>query len=236
MESKNILIRYLVATVGLFLVAFGVALFIRANLGTAPLSCPAYVLNLEFPRISVGMFIFIVNMLYMLVQILLLRSDFKASHLMQIVASVLFGYMVDACLWMLSSIGSLTLLQSFLLLLLASVVTAIGVSLEVKSNAWMLSAEMTVSALSKVTGRRFDTMKIAMDCSIVVMAGVLALVFFKNPFGKAAFTTLCDIILARQEGIVIGLGTIILAFLPGFLLRFIQPLTDRFLETAHILK
>ena len=28
----------------------------------------------------------------------------------------------------------------------------------------------------------------------------------------------------------------ILAFLPGFLLRFIQPLTDRFLETAHILK
>ena len=45
-----------------------------------------------------------------------------------------------------------------------------------------------------------------------------------------------DIILARQEGIVIGLGTIILAFLPGFLLRFIQPLTDRFLETAHILK
>ena len=66
MESKNIIIRYLVATLGLFLVALGVALSIKANLGTAPLSCPAYVLNLEYPSVSVGTFIFIVNMVYML--------------------------------------------------------------------------------------------------------------------------------------------------------------------------
>lgn len=236
MESKNIIIRYLVATLGLFLVALGVALSIKANLGTAPLSCPAYVLNLEYPSVSVGTFIFIVNMVYMIVQILLLRSDFKASHLMQIVASILFGYMVDACLWMLSSLSAISFLYKFLLILLASLVTAVGVSLEVKSNAWMLSAEMTVSALSKVTGKRFDVMKIVMDCSIVVISGVLAMIFFQNPFGMAAFTNPGDIILARQEGIVIGLGTVILAFLPGFLLRFIQPLTDRFLETAHILK
>lgn len=137
---------------------------------------------------------------------------------------------------MLSSLSAISFLYKFLLILLASLVTAVGVSLEVKSNAWMLSAEMTVSALSTVTGKRFDTMKIVMDCSIVVISALLAMIFFQNPFGMAAFTNPGDIILARQEGIVIGLGTVILAFLPGFLLRFIQPLTDRFLETAHILK
>ena len=75
-KKNSLLYRYVVATVGLFLVSFGVAVSIVVNLGTAPLSCAAYVLNLEFPSISVGTFIFIVNMMYMLVQMLVLRKNF----------------------------------------------------------------------------------------------------------------------------------------------------------------
>ena len=233
MESKNIIIRYLVATLGLFLVALGVALSIKANLGTAPLSCPAYVLNLEYPSVSVGTFIFIVNMVYMLVQILLLRSDFKASHLMQIVASILFGYMVDACLWMLSSLSALSFLYKFLLILLASLVTAVGVSLEVKSNAWMLSAEMTVSAVAEVSGKKFDNVKIAMDTLMVVIAGAVAWIFFGTPFGAGEFHNVGDVLLSRAPGVVIGLGTLIMAFRPGFLMRYFQPFLGRFFGTGR---
>ena len=233
MESKNIIIRYLVATLGLFLVALGVALSIKANLGTAPLSCPAYVLNLEYPSVSVGTFIFIVNMVYMLVQILLLRSDFKASHLMQIVASILFGYMVDACLWMLSSLSALSFLYKFLLILLSSLVTAVGVSLEVKSNAWMLSAEMTVSAVAEVSGKKFDNVKIAMDTLMVVIAGAVAWIFFGTPFGAGEFHNVGDVLLSRAPGVVIGLGTLIMAFRPGFLMRYFQPFLGRFFGTGR---
>ena len=72
-KKNSLLYRYVVATVGLFLVSFGVAVSIVVNLGTAPLSCAAYVLNLEFPSISVGSFFFIVYMMYMLVQMVVLR-------------------------------------------------------------------------------------------------------------------------------------------------------------------
>ena len=60
-KVQDILVRYGIATVGLVLVALGVALSIISNLGTAPLSCPAYVLNLRIPALSVGTFTLLVN-------------------------------------------------------------------------------------------------------------------------------------------------------------------------------
>lgn len=222
---KDTLSRYAVATVGLFLVAFGVALSIKSNLGTAPISCPAYVLSLKFPSISVGTFIFLVNMVFMLVQVALLRSRFRASSLMQVAASILFGYLVDVSLWMLSGLDISSLLAKALLVVLAGLVTAVGVSIEVRSNAWMLSAEMTVAALSTVTGGAFHKVKILMDSSLVVIAALLSLAFFGNPFGSgelAGLRGVADSLLARADGVVIGAGTLALAVLPGFFMKFTE--------------
>ncbi len=222
---KDTLARYAVATVGLFLVALGVALSIKSNLGTAPISCPAYVFSLKFPAISVGTFIFIVNMAFMLVQIALLRSRFRLSSLMQVAASILFGYLVDASLWMLSGLEVSSLLAKALLVVLAALVTAVGVSIEVRSDAWMLSAEMTVSALSIVTGGVFHKVKILMDSSLVVIAALLSLAFFGNPLGSGEMSGLAgvvDTLLARADEVVIGAGTLALAFLPGFFMKFTE--------------
>lgn len=227
MKLKNILFRYGLATVGLMLVAFGVALSIISNLGTAPLSCAAYVLNLEFTSISVGMFNIIVNMTYILIQVAVLRRQFKAEYLMQIVATFIFGFFIDLSMWSLSWLVPQSFLSKFGLTVLAGAVTAVGVSLEVVSKGWMLSAEMTVSAFSTVLKKPFGSVKIVMDSLLVVIAAVCALAFFGNPFGSGEFTSMVDVMLARTEGVVIGLGTLVLAFLPGFLMRFTTPWMEK---------
>ena len=147
-RTVNIIVRYAVASVGLFMIAFAIALAIKSNLGTAPLSCMAYVLNLDMPGISVGTFTFLVNMLYILIQLAVLRRRFKPEHLMQVVASVLFGYMIDLSLWMLEWLEPAGFGIRLLLILAAAAVTALGTSIEVAANAWMVSAEMTVAAFS----------------------------------------------------------------------------------------
>lgn len=224
---KDIFLRYGFATVGLFLVSLGVALSIISNLGTAPLSCAAYVLNLKITSISVGTFNVLINMLYILIQLVLLRRDFKVEYLMQVIATVLFGFFIDASMWMLSSLAPSAFLSKLLLTILAGVVTAFGVSMEVAAKAWMLSAEMTVSAYSTVFHKDFGKVKISMDSLLVVVAAVLAVAFFGNPVGSGHFTGITDWLLARTEGIVIGLGTLILAFLPGYLMRFTDPLVRK---------
>ena len=226
-KAKDILSRYAVATVGLVFVAFGVALSIISNLGTAPLSCPSYVLNLKWPVLSVGTFTVLVNMTYMLLQIAVLRKDFKAKHLMQVLASAVFGYLIDGCMWALSWLHPAGFAARIGLTVLAAAVTAFGVSVEVAADAWMLSAEMTVAAFSKVLRKPFGPVKVVMDSLTVVLAAVLAWIFFRNPFGAGAWTGAGDVLLARTEGIVIGLGTLLLAVLPGALMRLTDPLVAR---------
>ena len=226
-KTRDICRRYGVATVGLVFVALGVALSIISNLGTAPLSCPAYVLNLHIPAISVGTFTLLVNTSYLFIQIALLRKDFKAKYLMQIVASAVFGYMIDGCMWALAWLQPATFAARLGLTLLAALVTAFGVSIEVAADAWMLSAEMTVNAFAKVFRKPFGPVKIVMDTLMVVLSAALALIFFDNPFGAGHVSNAADVLLARVPGIVIGLGTLLLALLPGALMRLTDPLVER---------
>lgn len=226
-KTKDILRRYGVATVGLVFVALGVALSIISNLGTAPLSCPAYVLNLRIPAISVGTFTLLVNTSYLFIQLALLRKDFKAKYLMQIVASAVFGYMIDGCMWALAWLQPASFAARLALTLLAALVTAFGVSIEVAADAWMLSAEMTVNAFAKVFRKPFGPVKIVMDTLMVVLSAVLAWIFFDNPFGAGHVSHAADVLLARVPGIVIGLGTLLLALLPGALMHLTDPLVER---------
>ena len=211
-KAKDIFRRYTVASVGLVFVALGVALSIISNLGTAPLSCPAYVLNLDWPVLSVGTFTLLVNMLYLVLQVLLLRKDFKARSLMQIPASALFGYLIDGCLWALSWLHPGSFVARLGLTILAALVTAFGVSIEVAADAWMLSAEMTVAAFCQVFRTAFSPVKVVMDSLTVVIAALLCLLFFHNLF---------------TPGVVIGLGTLLLAVLPGAMMHLTDPLVAR---------
>ncbi len=88
MKVKNILIRYAIATIGLFFVAIGVALSIKSNLGIAPISAPPYVMDLwggfkiGGHALTIGEYTIIMHMIFILLQIVLLRKDFKLEHLM----------------------------------------------------------------------------------------------------------------------------------------------------------
>lgn len=62
-KKRTIATRLLIALIGVYLVSLGVALSIRSSLGTTPISSVPYVLDLIFPRITVGTFSALVNTL-----------------------------------------------------------------------------------------------------------------------------------------------------------------------------
>ncbi len=206
----KIILRYLYATLGLFFVAFGIALSIRSNLGTAPLSCPAYVLNLKFTTVTVGTFTFLFNLLYIIIQLALFRKAFKLRYLLQIVASAILGYFIDASMWLTEWAVTDSLSMRIALSVVACVVSALGISIEVAADAWMLSAELTVLSICHLNSRfKFGTVKILMDSFLVILSSVGAFVFFGNFLGNG-----------QPHGIVISWGTLLLAFLPGYLIKY----------------
>lgn len=226
-ETRDVICRYALATIGMFLVASGVALSIISNLGTSPLSCPAYVANLKFSAISVGTFTWIINCIYIIIQLGVLRKNFKPKYLLQIVASVLFGYLIDAGLWLFGWLRPGNFISRLGMIVLSCFITAFGTSIEVIAKAWMLSAEMTVYCISNTYAKRFNVVKIIMDSSLVVITMAAAWIFFRNPFGDLPLSEVKDLLLGSGGSIVIGAGTIISAFLIGWFMKLTDPMAAR---------
>lgn len=230
---RNILIRYSLATTGLLLVAMGVALSIISNLGTSPLSAPGYVLSpIGGGRISVGNWTIIVNTVYIFIQLAVFRRNFKAKYLMQIPASIVFGYLIDLSIWMFCWLHPAGFVSRLVVLVISCLVTALGVSIEVVSQGWMLSAEMTVYSISKTYHKPFDKVKVIMDLCHVLISSAIAFLLFRNPFGFGEFDGLYGVVTGRTEGIVIGLGTVLMAILAGGFMKFTDPLADRFIDAV----
>ena len=72
----NKLKRYLLFLVGLFINALGVSLITKASLGTSPISSIPYVLSLNF-KFTLGNFTIFFSIFLILLQILILRKNFK---------------------------------------------------------------------------------------------------------------------------------------------------------------
>ena len=86
--------RYLVFLFGLFISSLGVSMITKADLGTSPISAIPYVLSLNFPW-TLGGFTVAFSLVLILLQLIILRKNFKLEHLLQIPISMAFGWFID---------------------------------------------------------------------------------------------------------------------------------------------
>ena len=89
--------RYLILVIGLFIMAFGVALSTKAELGTSPVSCVPYVLSCALPY-TMGTLTVAMHIVFIVIQILLLRKDYEPVQLLQLLVAFVFGYFTDFAL------------------------------------------------------------------------------------------------------------------------------------------
>ena len=199
MVKKNKLKRYLLFLVGLFINALGVSLVTKASLGTSPISSIPYVLSLNFP-LTLGNFTIIFSILLILLQILILRKNFKIENILQIPVSIAFGYFIDLTMYMFFWVNPQNYVLKLVALLAGCIVLGFGVYIEVLADVVMLPGESFVRAIVQTMNTNFGTTKIIFDSTMTVVAGVLSVIFF-----------------GRLNGV--REGTIIAALLVGFIAR-----------------
>lgn len=221
MNLKNIALRYSVSTLGLIIIALGVGVSIKSNLGIAPPSCPPTILNLKWNAISIGTFTWMTHLIFILLQVAILGKRFKLRYLMQIPAAFVFGYMCDASIWLFDAIASpaTSYPVQILLSLAAVVLTAIGIKLEVLGKGWILAGDQLTAVISQESRKPFGTVKILFDVVMVAFT--------------AGFAWLCfHLLTGNGTTVVIREGTLILAFLTGLCMRVTDPLLDRLFAPA----
>ena len=193
--------RYLIFLVGLFVNSLGVSLITKANLGTSPISSIPYVLSLNFP-FTLGNFTIFFSIFLIVLQLIILRKNFKLEHILQIPVSIIFGYFIDLTMILFSWVNPEAYIMKIVYLLIGCLILGVGVYMEVLADVVMLPGESFVRAIVLTWKTNFGTTKICFDVSMSVTAAVLSFVFAGRLAG------------VRE-------GTVIAALLVGFIARLI---------------
>lgn len=193
---KQILMRYLYFILGVVINSFGVAFITKSALGTSQISSVPYVLSLQFPSVSFGMTTFLVNLLFILIQAVLLKKNFQPVQFLQVAVNALFSVLIDVSMTLLSFFQPEAFWLRIVSLLAGCVILAVGISIEVAPDVLMVPGEGAVRAISQTTGLKFGSVKVYFDVSLIVIASALSFLFF-----------------GRLNGV--GLGTVISALTVG---------------------
>lgn len=195
---------------GLLVLAFGITLAVNSNLGISPVSSLPYALS-QILGVSLGTCSTIVYTIYILAQMGLSRK-FQPILLLQLVFSTIFGYFVDAAKLIVGDFmlptyfGQLAMLAVSIFLISLSLVLYIDVKLT------PMPAEGLISCIADRTGKTFPKVKTIFDCTSVLIAAALCLVFL----GKVA---------GIREGTV--LTALLASRLMGWIRRYLSPLIEK---------
>lgn len=203
--------RLLLLLVGLWIMAFGIALSVRSDLGTTTISSLPYVMSLVSP-LSLGMSTIVVNSGLLLLQILILRRRFQPVQFLQIPVLLLFGVFNDLALWATSWVSYAAYWQQWVIVLAGIAALGVGIVFQIAARSVLLVGEATVLTIAGELARAFRQrrvfafgyVKIGFDVVLVLSAALLAL---------------------STEGRIIGvgLGTVAAAFLIGWSVKTLQP-------------
>lgn len=181
---------------GLIIMAFGVAFSIQAGLGTSPISSVPYATS-EISGLSVGSTTIIMNFLFVLIQIAILRRQYDWFQILQFPAAILFGTVIDLAERFIRSITYSNYVEQWLLCLIGIFLIAFGVSMEVMANLVTTAGEGIVLAICKVVPIKFGNMKMIFDVTLVCIAIILALLFLGRLSGVREGTIAAAILVGQ---------------------------------------
>lgn len=177
-SKKNIIEKYSLFLIGLFIAAMGVAFSTKAGLGTSPVASVPYSVSLVCSVFTLGGWLNLLSVLQITVQVLILRKKCNSVEIIvQTVLAFAYGYMTDFSCWLIKGIEVNNYIQQLAYMLLSCFVLAFGIWLQLKGGVAMLPGEAMNRAISMATGKKYENVKIFFDIFYIVIAALICLVF-----------------------------------------------------------
>lgn len=197
----NIGKKVIVYCLGLFFLAMGVTFSIKSQLGISPVNSIPYVLSL-ITGVEQGHLIIVMFSIFILMQVVLLRNNFKIKNFLQIVFSTIFGYFVTFT----NSIFSFAAPENYFirltLLLISMTFVAIGIILYLRAEILPMPAEGCMIAIQNITSKEFYKVKYSFDVSMVIASVALSLMFLGGLTGVREGTVIAAIGIGKIIGIL----------------------------------
>ena len=201
--------RYLLFLIGLFVASLGVAFSTKAGLGTSPVASVPYSCSLVSDVFTFGGWLNLWSVLQITTQVLVLKGKCNYVEIgIQTVLAFAFGYLTNISCFLLKELTADTYPVQLAYMTVGCFILAFGIWLQFKGGVAMLPGEAMNRAISQVTGKRYENVKIFFDVLYIALAAVICLVF-----------------LGRLEGV--REGSVIAAPVIGTIIKLYNALFDR---------
>lgn len=201
--------QHLLLLVSLCIMTFGVAVCVRSMLGSSVISTLPYVFEtagkqgLNIPRLSIGQYTYIMNGILVLGQIAVLRRQFEAVQLFQLLVGFVFGSLIDMNMLLTTWLVPTDIWTKCIAQIAGCTILGLGIAIEVRCGSVTMPGEGFPVAVSSITGIEFSKVKIAVDVSLVVLAVIFCYVFF-----------------GAWQWYIVGIGTLFAMVYVGTVVRF----------------
>ncbi len=177
-KNLDLVKRYILFIIGLFVASMGVALSTKANLGTSPVASVPYSVSLMSGLFTFGGWLNIWSLLQITVQVTILKGKCnKIEIAIQTILAFVYGYLTNFSCYLIRDMQVDGYLFQFMCMILGCIVLALGIWIQLKGNVAMLPGEAMNRAISHVSGLRYENIKIAFDIIYIVISGILGICF-----------------------------------------------------------
>ena len=186
---------------GLFIMTIGIALSVKSNLGVSPVSSIPYTITCVW-GIEMGKATILFHCVLVLLQIIILRKNFRPTALLQVAVGVVFGYFTTFCNYLAGFLPSTDIITIRLaMVLLSTVFVALGIFFYLPANVMPLAGEGAMQAVSQVTGIEFSKVKIGFDCTMVIISMVTCLTLLGGLGSVGAGTVIAAVLVGAMVGV-----------------------------------
>jgi hypothetical protein len=140
-------------------------------------------MSLVFPSLTLGEWVLLWNVLFALLQIVVMGKQYKLYLLTQIPLAFLLGYCTDFAKYLIRDIAAPNYPVKVLLTVFGTMLTALGVYLTVRAKLIMNGPEAFIRAVSDKTHIKFGTLKSIFDISNMLLAAISSLLIFQKLYG-----------------------------------------------------
>ncbi len=191
---------------GLIFVALGVAFMEKPDFGVSMVVAPAYILHLKISEtysfFTFGMAEYTLQAVLLIIMALVLRR-FKLSYLFSFVTAVIYGFILDLCMLLVSYVPMENMALRITYYTLGMVLCAIGIALFFHTYIAPEVYELFVKEVSSKYGVEIHRFKTGYDICSCLMGVILSFIFFG--FGVFRGVKWGTIICALINGTLIGL-------------------------------
>lgn len=173
---KKTIFRFLFYIAGLFSIATGVSISLNSGLGVSPVNSFPIAISTA-TGINKGLCVSVVFIFYILLQIIILRRDFKIKNLLQVFFASVFGYFVNFTSMLVEGFVIPTYFGKLLMVLISVVLLGFGLCLYLNVDIVPMPSEgLAMSISQKIPKLPFHRAKVIFDCTSVVLAVIVSLV------------------------------------------------------------